>query len=206
MRSGRAGRHGDKVAQAQPLDVELLSCLRVVECSTATSAATALLADLGADVIRVAAPVAAGRPPSGRGIGLDLGNEAGRSTFLELVEVADAVVDARRPGDLRNLGLGYARLRRANPRIVLLSVTGGTANPLPCTAVLLAGILRAQQAGVGCHLEVTRSGVVRAGAPRRSASRSPAAEAPDETILREVLGYNTEGIKELRRSGALGSL
>lgn len=121
----------------------LLSGLRVVECSMlGPGAVTTPLADLGAEVIKV-------EPPAGdyvramswpivdgvsllhlhvnrgkRSIVLDLANPAGREVFLELIAGADAVVEAMRPGGLARRGLGYERLRAANPAIVLLSLTG----------------------------------------------------------------------------------
>ncbi len=122
---------------------ELLSGLRIVECAMlGPGAVSTPLADLGADVIKV-------EPPSGdyiremswpiidevsllhlhvnrgkRSIALDLTTEADKATFLRLVERADAVVEAMRPGMLARRGLGYERLRAANPRIVLLSLSG----------------------------------------------------------------------------------
>ncbi|MFV2212569.1 CaiB/BaiF CoA transferase family protein [Actinomadura sp. LOL_016] len=121
----------------------MLSGLRVVECSMlGPGAVSTPLADLGADVIKV-------EPPSGdyirsmswpivrgssllhlhisrgkRSIVLDLRTDAGRETFLRLVAAADAVVEAMRPGGLDRRGLGYDRLREANPRVVMLTITG----------------------------------------------------------------------------------
>ncbi|HUP85423.1 MAG TPA: CoA transferase [Acidimicrobiales bacterium] len=98
-----------------------------------------LLGELGADVVKV-------EPPSGdsfrgpgfaaynkgqRGIVLDLQSEAGRSTFLRLVETADVVIDNYRPGVLGRLRLRYEDLVAANPSIITLSVTGfGEGGPL----------------------------------------------------------------------------
>jgi len=123
--------------------VSLLAGLRVVECSMlGPGAVSTPLADLGADVIKV-------EPPSGdyirqmswpivegssllhlhisrgkRSIVLDLTTEEGRATFLDLVAVADAVVEAMRPGGLARRGLGYERLREVNPKVVMLTISG----------------------------------------------------------------------------------
>ncbi|MFF1645890.1 CaiB/BaiF CoA transferase family protein [Streptomyces sp. NPDC058240] len=97
--------------------------------------ATSLLADLGADVIKVESPHT-GDPlriapdlfdalnRNKRSIVLDLRDEDGRSAFLDLVRTADAVVESFRPGVLDGMGLGYATLHEANPRLVLCSLSG----------------------------------------------------------------------------------
>jgi crotonobetainyl-CoA:carnitine CoA-transferase CaiB-like acyl-CoA transferase len=121
----------------------LLSGLRVVECSMlGPGAVSTPLADLGADVIKV-------EPPSGdyirqmswpivegssllhlhisrgkRSVVLDLRTDSGRAVFLELVAASDAVVEAMRPGGLDRRGLGFDRLRAANPKIVMLTISG----------------------------------------------------------------------------------
>ncbi|MBO2457865.1 CaiB/BaiF CoA transferase family protein [Actinomadura violacea] len=98
--------------------------------------ATMLLADLGADVVKVEDP--SGGDPlrafgadrfaasnrNKRSIALDLRTADGRDTFLRLAARADAVVESFRPGVLDRIGIGYQRLRAANPRIVLCSLTG----------------------------------------------------------------------------------
>ncbi|MET1534167.1 CaiB/BaiF CoA transferase family protein [Burkholderia sola] len=116
------------------------SCLRGVRIVDAGQLlpgphACALLRQLGADVIKV-------EPPGGdalrefgadtfaqfnrgkRSIVLDLKTPDGRARFLELVRDADAVVEGNRPGVMARLGLDYATLAQANPRIVLCSISG----------------------------------------------------------------------------------
>jgi crotonobetainyl-CoA:carnitine CoA-transferase CaiB-like acyl-CoA transferase len=104
---------------------------------------TLMLADLGADVVKVEDPAAGGDvgrsvPPGANGgsslyfeafnrgkrsIALDLTNDAGREVFLRLVATADAVFNNLR-GDLpERLGLTYAALRAVNPMIVCVSLS-----------------------------------------------------------------------------------
>jgi crotonobetainyl-CoA:carnitine CoA-transferase CaiB-like acyl-CoA transferase len=120
-----------------------LAGLRIIECSLLGPAAMSTpLADLGADVIKVESPsgdyvrqmtwpivegtslmhlhVNRGK----RSIVLDLKSDAGAATFRELVETADAVVEAMRPGVLDKLGLGFERLREINPRVVFCTISG----------------------------------------------------------------------------------
>jgi crotonobetainyl-CoA:carnitine CoA-transferase CaiB-like acyl-CoA transferase len=59
-----------------------------------------------------------------RSIRLDLKSDAGRAAFLRLVESYDVVLDGFRPGVLHRLGVGYERLREANPAIVVCAITG----------------------------------------------------------------------------------
>jgi formyl-CoA transferase len=104
--------------------------------------ASCVLADLGADVIRVELPY--GRdgevPPqipgtglswfrqtvhrNKRSVGLDLREPAGRAAFLALVGRADVVVENYKPGTLHGWGVGYADCRRVRPDIVFVSITG----------------------------------------------------------------------------------
>lgn len=103
--------------------------------------ATYLLAQLGADVVKVEPPAGdASRsiPPfidgestyylsinSGkRGVSVDLRSEEGRGLILELAGKSDAVLHNFRPETASVLGLTFDRLRRVNPRVVLCSISG----------------------------------------------------------------------------------
>ncbi|MEU1228840.1 CoA transferase [Streptomyces sp. NPDC005828] len=97
--------------------------------------ATSMLADLGADVIKVEDPVGGDplrvAPPlfealnrNKRSVALDLRTGRGRDAFLRLVRTADAVVESFRPGALDRLDLGFDTLHETNPRLVLCSLTG----------------------------------------------------------------------------------
>ena len=127
-----------------------LAHLRVIDCTMALAGpyGTALLADLGADVIKVEPPrgdgtrtmpptppdyANPGKDPSAgvdfggyfasinrnkRSIVLDFKLEQDRETFLQLCEGADAVVENMRAGVMDRLGVGYDVIRQRNPRIV----------------------------------------------------------------------------------------
>ncbi len=59
-----------------------------------------------------------------RSVRLDLKSEAGREALLRLVERHDVVLDGFRPGVLDRLGVGYERMREANPALVFCAITG----------------------------------------------------------------------------------
>ena len=105
--------------------------------------ATMILADLGADVVKVE-PLS-GDPVRTSGIGpefrgenaqfhsynrnkkslcLDLKSERGRELFYELTKKADIVFDNFRPGVLERLQLDYDQLREVNPAIICVSLSG----------------------------------------------------------------------------------
>ena len=121
-----------------------LQGLKVLDLGTmiAGPVACTLLADFGAEVIKVEEP-RAGDPMrhigpfvegeslwwnvearNKKSVTLDLKQPAGRALLLQLVAQADAVVENFRPGAMARLGLAYEDLKQVNPRIVLLSISG----------------------------------------------------------------------------------
>jgi crotonobetainyl-CoA:carnitine CoA-transferase CaiB-like acyl-CoA transferase len=121
---------------ARPLDDT-----RVVDLTRFLSGpyATTVLADLGADVVRIIKP---GSEPKDnepltvpmafewatnrdkRAVGIDLTTGTGRAALLGLVERADVVVSNFRPGILDRLGLGSDVLETVNPRIISCDISG----------------------------------------------------------------------------------
>jgi formyl-CoA transferase len=123
-----------------------LAGVRVLEISQVMAGpyACMLLADLGADVIKI-------EPPGGgdqtrgsmgfkmkgpdsmgflnmnrnkRSVALNLKSEGGRTVLLRLVKDADILVENYRPGAMKRLGLGYDDVKALNPRLVYTSISG----------------------------------------------------------------------------------
>jgi crotonobetainyl-CoA:carnitine CoA-transferase CaiB-like acyl-CoA transferase len=125
-----------------------LAGVRVVEMEGIGPAPVAamLLADLGAEIVRVERRVPANigiaRPRDcdyglrGRQtVKADLKDEADKAMVLDLVRRADALVEGYRPGVMERLGLGPETCLKANPRLVYGRMTGwGQAGPLATTA------------------------------------------------------------------------
>ena len=121
-----------------------------------------MLTDLGAEVIKVEAPVGdLGRLPSvapykhlsglfltfnrnKKSIVIDLKTEDGLAVFYDLVKAADIVVDNFRPGVLAKLNVDYDDLKVINPRIIQCSVTGfglkGEYKDLPALDIIIQSI------------------------------------------------------------------
>ena len=123
-----------------------LSGVRILDLSRLLPGpfASLVLADLGADVVKVEDPrggdplrgLAPPASPGGdsaafqalnrnkRSLALDLAVPAGRGAFLRLCDGADAVIESFRPGVMDRLGIGWDVLHARNPRLVLCSLTG----------------------------------------------------------------------------------
>lgn len=124
----------------------LLTGLRVLDLTRLLPGpfCSLLLADLGADVIKIEAPEGgdylrqtappqwfAGLNRGKRSLALDLSRPAGRDVLLRLAATADAVLEGFRPGVLERWGLDWGTLHAANRRLVLVSISGyGQTGPL----------------------------------------------------------------------------
>jgi len=97
--------------------------------------ASAMLADLGAEVIKVEMP--SGDPGRGyvpvqfetenrnkRSLALDLKNPAAKEIVHRLVRNADIVVEGFRPGVAKRLSIDFESLKKSNPRLVCCSISG----------------------------------------------------------------------------------
>ena len=131
------------------MPILVMSRFRVLELGAAIAApfCSALLADAGAEVYKIETE----RRPDNlrgnwpmfkeeaglnnsyyynivnrnkRGITLDLLNQRGRETFLELVRLSDIVIENFAAGTMDRFDLPYETLRQANPSIVMLSLSG----------------------------------------------------------------------------------
>jgi crotonobetainyl-CoA:carnitine CoA-transferase CaiB-like acyl-CoA transferase len=129
-----------------PLDARApapLHGVRVLELGqfVAAPAASLILADLGADVVKIEPP--AGEPVRASqdaatfwafnrnkaSLGIDLKQPAGVDLVLRLVKTADVVIDNYVPGTLERLGLGYEVLSRTNPRVIYCGIRGFLEGP-----------------------------------------------------------------------------
>ncbi|SAK80510.1 L-carnitine dehydratase/bile acid-inducible protein F [Caballeronia pedi] len=150
----------------------VLSGVRVLEFEAIGPApfGCMLLADMGADVLRVDRPVAAGdlgpkisgkhKNLTGRGrrsVTLDLKHREAADAALELMSKADVVIEGFRPGTMERLGIGPDAALARNPKLVYGRMTGwGQTGPLAERAghdlnyIALSGVL---------------SGIGRAGEP-----------------------------------------
>jgi len=125
-----------------------LTDVRVLDLTQAIAGpwSTMMLADLGADVIKIEAPrgdMQRNLPPytlddevkayggsfaqynrNKRGVTIDLATDEGRQQLLRLVESADAIVENMRAGVMDGLGLSYETINERNPSIVYGAIRG----------------------------------------------------------------------------------
>lgn len=123
-----------------------LQNIKVLELGhiVAGPAASLILADLGADVVKIERPdggdQARQMPGTGnssfyyynrnkRSLAVDLKSPKGKALILRLVEKADICLDNYAPGALERLGLGYEDLAKVNPRLLYLSLKGFLPGP-----------------------------------------------------------------------------
>lgn len=121
-----------------------LKGIRIIEV-TANAAGpfgTGMLADQGADVIRIE-PLEAGDPSrhvggtrggvssynavmnrNKKSMAMDLKNPAVKNTLYELIKTADVFVQNSRPGALDRAGLGFEALHKINPQLIYVSISG----------------------------------------------------------------------------------
>lgn len=130
--------------KTQNLPVSALGGIRVIDLTSIIfgPSATQVLADYGADVIKIERPdgdstrltgpareagmasLFLGSNRNKRSVVLDISTDAGRKTLLQLVKTADVFVHNIRPQKLPALGLDYAQLSRVNPRLVYAGLHG----------------------------------------------------------------------------------
>ncbi|MGI4796695.1 MAG: CaiB/BaiF CoA transferase family protein, partial [Janthinobacterium lividum] len=137
------GAAASEAAAAKPLPLAGIRVLDVTQVM-AGPFCSMLLADLGADVIKVEPPGtgdqtrgAMGFKMKGpdsmgflnlnrnkRSIAINLKSEAGRGLFEKMAATADVLVENYRPGVMQRLGLGYEAMRAINPGLIYASISG----------------------------------------------------------------------------------
>jgi formyl-CoA transferase len=119
-----------------------LEGIRVVELASYVTGpfASVLLADLGAEVVKVEPP-GQGDPFRGWGeklysatfcslnrnkksIALDIRRDEGREILIKLIACSDILIENFRPGTLEKRGLGYEQVREINPKMIYCSISG----------------------------------------------------------------------------------
>jgi formyl-CoA transferase len=141
LTTDNTGAAGARAGRPLPLaGVKVLDICQVM----AGPFACMLLADLGADVIKIEPPKGGDQTRGSMGfkmkgddslgflnmnrnkrsLTLNLKSEAGKSVLMKLVKDADILIENYRPGAMKRLGLGYDVLKEINPRLVYTSISG----------------------------------------------------------------------------------
>lgn len=154
-----------------------LAGIRVLDFTIVMSGpmCTRMLADVGADVIKVEPPsgdVVRHRPPHRAGFStyyasmncgkrsmvLDLQTSEGKRLARELAQEADIVVENFRPGVMKRLGLDYDTLSATNPRLIYCSISGfGQAGPM-ASAPAYAPVIHAASGYEMAYTQYQRGG------------------------------------------------
>ncbi len=208
--SERSARRRDDDKKA-PLDGTRVLDLGIITAGASTSA---LLADLGAEVIKVESSAyidpfrlwdkGLGAPDwwnqsrffqftnrNKRGLALDLKHPEGKALFLDLVARSDVIVENFRRGVLERLGLGWDVLVAANPKLILCSITSqGEVGP-DAGAASYGSTLEANS-GLA---DLTRDA---AGAPLISGILL---NYPDQIVSIYAAGIVALAVENLRRTG-----
>ena len=181
---------------------------------TAGASTSALLADLGADVIKVESSAyidpfrtwdkGLGAPDwwnqsrffqftnrNKRGLALDLKHPEGKALFLELVAKSDVIVENFRRGVLERLGLGWDVLKAANPKLILCSITSQGENGPDAGAASYGSTLEANSG----LTDLTRDA---SGAPLISGILL---NYPDQIVSIYAAGIVTLAVETLQRTG-----
>lgn len=148
-----------------------LQGLRVVDLTRVLSGpfCTMLLADLGAEVIKVEEPVV-GDPARGNGpfitepgeggithstyfmsinrgkssVAIDLSKDKGKEILLDIIKSADVVIENFRPNTAKKLGVDYESIKPINPQVVMASISGfgqtGPYSSRPALDVIVQGM------------------------------------------------------------------
>ena len=116
--------------------LEPLAGIRVLDFTALPpgGSCTVMLADLGAEIIRVESPAQKGKPSlvvgqialsrGKRSMTLDLRNRASAEVLRRLAATVDVIVENAKPGSMQERGFGYTHARAANPRIIWCAITG----------------------------------------------------------------------------------
>lgn len=139
VKQNTGGQSDTHSAAGAPTGSTALNGLRVLDLTRVRSGPTCVrqLADWGADVIKVEAPVDTaqfGGPRSGpdfqnlhrnkRSLTLDLKSDAGLAAFRKLADTADIIVENFRPAVKMRLGIDYETLSQTNPGLIYASISG----------------------------------------------------------------------------------
>lgn len=151
-----------------------LDAMRVIELTHAWAGPLCgmMLADMGAEVIKIEAPSQSTEARGGfpyvagesvifmmthrnkKSAAIDLKSQRGKEAFLRLVESADILIQNMRPGTLDRLGFSFESLEKINPRLIYTSISGfGSTGPdasragVDQAAIAMTGLAATTMAG-----------------------------------------------------------